>query len=179
MRTNGIDERFCTGEADDFEKFSKWAQTVPQTICNPLYHWTHLELLRYFDVDDLLNGHSAKAIYDATAEKLSSPQYSVRNLIRKMNVKLVCTTEDPLDTLEHHQTIQDDGFEVAVHTAWRPDRAMAVENPAELNQWIDALAARTNSDLRSYQSYLDAIRKRHDFFHDRGWNGCWFNHVQT
>lgn len=168
MRTNGIDERFCTGEASDFEKFSQWAKTVPQTIRNPLYHWTHLELLRYFDVDELLDGHSGKVIYDATSEKLSSPQYSVRNLMRKMNVKLVCTTEDPLDTLEHHQTIKDDDFDVAVHTAWRPDKAMAVEDPVTLNQWIDALAKLTDSDIRSYQSYLDAIRQRHAFFHRQG-----------
>ena len=168
MRTNGVNERFCTGDADDFEKFFQWAKTVPHTIRNPLYHWTHLELLRYFDVDELLDGNSAKAIYDATSEKLSSPEYSVRNLMRKMNVKLVCTTEDPLDTLKHHQAIKDDGFEIAVHTAWRPDKAMAVENPTTLNQWIDALAKLTDKEIRSYQSYIDAIRQRHDFFHQRG-----------
>jgi glucuronate isomerase len=169
MRTNGVDERFCTGEASDFEKFSKWAETVPQTLCNPLYHWTHLELLRYFDIDDLLDGQSAKAIYDAASEKLSSPEYSVRNLMRKMNVKLVCTTEDPLDRLEHHQKLRDDGFEITVRTAWRPDKAMAAEDPVALNQWIDALAKLTDSDIGSYQSYIDAIRQRHEFFHA---NGC-------
>ena len=168
MRTNGVDERYCTGDADDSEKFIQWAETVPHTIRNPLYHWTHLELLRYFEVDELLDGNSAKAIYDATSEKLNSPEYSVRNLMRKMNVKLVCTTEDPLDTLEHHQVIKDDGFEIAVYTAWRPDKAMAAEDPAALNKWIDALAELTNKDINSYRNYIDAIRQRHDFFHQQG-----------
>ena len=166
MRTNGVDEKFCTGDADDETKFLQWAQTVPYTIRNPLYHWTHLELRRFFGVDDLLNGQSARAIYHAVSEKLNSPEYSVRNLMRKMNVKLVSTTEDPLDTLEHHQKIKQDGFEIAVHTAWRPDKAMAAENTTALNGWIDALAELTNIDIGSFQSYIDAIRQRHDFFHE-------------
>ena len=132
MRTNGIDERFITGDADDWEKFEKWAQTVPFCLGNPLYHWTHLELKRLFGIQGkLLDGDTAKAIYQECSEKLRSPEFSVRNLMRKMNVKLVCTTEGPLDTLEHHQKIRQDGFEIKVHTAWRPDQAMAVEDTPE------------------------------------------------
>ena len=110
MRSNGINERYCTGDASDWKKFEQWAATVPYTMRNPLYHWTHLELLRYFDIDVILNSDSARDIYEECSAKLSSPEYSVRNLLRKMNVKVVCTTDDPTDTLEYHQAIKDSGF---------------------------------------------------------------------
>ena len=168
MRTNGVAERYCTGDASDYEKFEKWAQTVPATLRNPLYHWTHLELKRYFDVDELLNTASAKRVYDKCSEVLNTPEFSVRNLMRKMNVKLVCTTEDPLDSLEHHRVIAESDFEIKVYTAWRPDKAMASENVAALNGWIDALAELTDIEVSNYQSYLQAIRQRHDFFHEMG-----------
>ena len=106
MRTNGVEESYCTGNKPDFEKFKKWAETVPYTLRNPLYHWTHLELQRYFDVHDLLNGDSAQRIYDDCTAKLQTPEYSVRGLLKKMKVKVVCTTDDPVDSLEHHKKTQ-------------------------------------------------------------------------
>jgi len=168
MRTNGTAEEYCTGKASDWEKFSKWAQTVPHTLRNPLYHWTHLELKRYFGVDELLNPASARRIYDRTGEMLRSKEFSARNLIRKMNVKLVCTTEDPLDSLEHHKAIRRDGFEVAVHTAWRPDKGMMTEQPETLRKWIADLAALTNIEISTFERYLEAIRVRHAYFHSMG-----------
>lgn len=170
MRTNGVDERYCTGGASDWEKFEKWAQTVPACIRNPLYHWTHLELKKPFGITGkLLNGDTAEEIYEACSEMLKTKEFSVRNIMRKWNVKLVCTTEDPLDSLAHHQAIRRDGFEVAVHTAWRPDKAMAPENVQAQNAWIDKLAALTDIDIISFDTYLDALRQRHDYFHA---NGC-------
>src|SRR5438045_3859014 len=131
MRTNGVPESFCTGNKSDWEKFQKWAETVPYTLRNPLYHWTHLELQRYFDVDDILNPDTAKKIYDECTAKLQTPEYSVRNLLSKMNVKLVCTTDDPVDSLEYHQKIKEDGFEIPILPAFRPDHAMNVSDPAK------------------------------------------------
>src|SRR3954453_20603658 len=112
MRTNGVDERFITGNASDWEKFEKWAATVPYTLRNPLYHWTHLELQRYFDIYELLNAESAKRIYEECNEKLLTKEYTVRNLLRKMNVKLVCTTDDPVDDLGFHRQLKNEGFEI-------------------------------------------------------------------
>ncbi|MBA7644262.1 Uronate isomerase [subsurface metagenome] len=170
MRSNGVDERYCTGYASDYEKFEKWAQTVPYTLRNPLYHWTHLELKRYFGISDkLLNPSTAKEIYHSASEMLRTPEFSVRSLMRKMNVKLVCTTEDPLDCLEHHKKIRADEFEIKVHTAWRPDKAMATEDSASLNAWIDKLEEVLDREINSFHSYIDAIQKRHDYFHE---NGC-------
>ncbi len=170
MRANGIDEKFCTGNADDREKFLKWANTVPSTLRNPLYHWTHLELKRYFGIKDkLLGPDTAKEIYDACGQMLKTPDFSVRNLIRKMNVKVICTTEGPLDSLEHHKKIRDDGFEVKVYAAFRPDKGLAVENIPALNNWIDKLAQVSDTQITDFDSYIQAIRKRHDYFHE---NGC-------
>ena len=168
MRTNGVSEKYCTGDADDREKFRKWAQTVPYCARNPLYHWTHLELKRYFGIERILNDDSAVEIYNRCSEMLKTPQLSVRNLLKKMNVKVVCTTEDPLDSLEHHQKIKDDGFEITVHTCWRPDKGVAVENVSELNRWIDKLAGLTNIEIKSFKAYLEALDKRHEFFHKLG-----------
>ena len=168
MRTNGVQERFCTGDADDYEKFESWARTIPATLRNPLYHWSHLELKRYFGVDELLNPDSARRIYDKCSEMLRSPDYSTRNLMRKMNVRVVCTTDDPLDNLEHHQKVKADDFEIGVFPTWRPDRAMATENISALNEWINKLAEITQIDIKDYQTYLEAIRKRHHFFHETG-----------
>ncbi|MFH1370193.1 MAG: glucuronate isomerase [Planctomycetota bacterium] len=168
MRTNGVAEKYCTGDASDEEKFRKWAQTVPCCLRNPLYHWTHLELKRYFGVEKLLNEETAGEIYNRCSDMLNTPEFSVRNLLRKTNVKLVCTTEDPLDSLEYHQKIKQDGFEIAVHTCWRPDKAMAVEDIIELNRWIDKLAEMTNIEINGFEAYLEAIAERHDFFHKMG-----------
>jgi len=168
MRTNGVDESFITGKKDDFQKFQKWAETVPQTLRNPLYHWTHLELKRYFGVDTLLNPETGQGIYNDTSAKLQSKEYSVRNLMLKMNVEAVCTTDDPIDTLEHHKKIAADGFKVKVLPAWRPDKAMAVEDPEAFNQYIDKLAAAANMEISTFDNLIDALRIRHDYFHSYG-----------
>lgn len=164
MRANGINERFITGDASDEEKFMQWAATVPYTLRNPLYHWTHLELQRYFDVHDILDSNSAKKIYDECTAKLQTPEYSVRNLLRKMNVKVVCTTDDPTDSLEHHQKIAADGFEVKVLPAYRPDKAMNVDNAAAFNAYVQRLEEVADTSVGSYTDYLAALKKRHDFF---------------
>jgi len=168
LRANGVDEKYITGDASDPDKFQKWAQTVPYTLRNPLYHWTHLELRRYFGIEDLLNPDTAKAIYEKSSALLNSPEYSSRNLMRKMNVRAVCTTDDPLDTLEHHKKIAADGFEIKVLPTWRPDKAIAAENIEALNEWIDKLAAAIDMDIKDFDSYLAAIQKRQDYFHEIG-----------
>jgi glucuronate isomerase len=170
MRTNGIAEEYITGNASDFEKFEKWAQTVPYCLRNPLYHWTHLELKSPFGVENkLLRPATAKEIYENCSEKLCTQEFSVRNIMRKMNVKLVCTTEEPLDSLEHHQKIRSDGFEIKVHAAFRPDKAMAVEDITALNAWIDKLEEVADVQITDFNSYIGAIHQRHNYFHE---NGC-------
>ncbi len=168
MRTNGVDESYCTGDKSDWEKFEKWAETVPYTLRNPLYHWTHLELQRYFDVDEILNPSTAKKIYDKCTKKLQKKEYSVRNLLRKMNVKVVCTTDDPTDTLEYHQKIKEDGFEIKILPAFRPDKAMAVDDAVEFNAYIEKLEKVSGIEISSFDSYLDALKQRHDFFASMG-----------
>ncbi|OHB63128.1 MAG: glucuronate isomerase [Planctomycetes bacterium RBG_13_62_9] len=174
MRTNGVPERYITGDAPDHEKFEKWAQTLPACLGNPLYHWTHLELQRPFGIrGKRLGPDTAKEIYQTCSEMLRSPQFSVRNIMRKMNVKLVCTTEGPLDTLEHHEKIRRDGFEIKVHTAWRPDQAMAVETQdlaslQKVNVFIDKLEEMADMDIASFEDYVSALRDRHTFFHEHG-----------
>jgi glucuronate isomerase len=170
MRANGVDERCITGDAGDYEKFEKWAQTVPFTLRNPLYHWTHLELKRTFGITDkLLNPGTAKEIYDKCSQMLRAPDFSCRNLLRKAKVACICTTDDPADTLEHHKKLKDDKFEIKVLPCWRPDKAMAAENTAGLNKWIDALCAAADIDIVDYCDYIEALTKRHEFFHV---NGC-------
>ncbi|WP_423147195.1 glucuronate isomerase [Rubrolithibacter danxiaensis] len=169
MRTNGVDEAYCTGNRSDYEKFEKWAETVPYALRNPLYHWTHLELQRYFNVHDILSPHIAKDIYEKCTALLQTPQYSVRNLLRKMNVVTLCTTDDPLDSLEHHQKIKQDNFEIAVLPAFRPDKAMNADNIEDLNLYINKLEEVCNASISTYQEYLDALKERHDYFAE---NGC-------
>jgi glucuronate isomerase len=169
MRTNGVDEKYITGNGTDFEKFEAWAATVPYTLRNPLYHWTHLELQRYFDIHEVLNANSAKAIYDECSAKLATPEYSVRNLLRKMNVKLVCTTDDPVDDLLLHQSLKNDGFEIPILPAFRPDAAMNVDDATTFNNYVARLGKAADTTIGSYQEFLDAIKKRHDFF---AANGC-------
>lgn len=164
MRTNGVHESYCTGNKTDREKFMKWAETVPYTLRNPLYHWTHLELQRYFDVHEILNAGSAEKIYEECSSKLRSQGYSVRNLLRKMNVKVVCTTDDPVDTLEHHQKILTDEFEIKILPAFRPDKAMNVDNAASFNQYLSKLELASDHSINTYQDFLDALKSRHDFF---------------
>jgi len=168
MRANGVAEEYITGSASDEDKFLQWAGTVPYTIRNPLYHWTHLELKRYFGVDELLTPQNAPRIYEHGNQMLADRRFSARSLLRKMNVAVVCTTDDPTDSLEHHQKISDDGFEIKVYPAWRPDRAMALDDLDALNRWIDSLAAVCDIQLSDYDSFLTALRNRHDYFHNAG-----------
>ncbi len=168
MRTNGVDESYCTGDKPDFEKFKQWAATVPYTLRNPLYHWTHLELQRYFDINDTLNPDTAKKIYDESTAKLQSSEYSVKNLIRKMNVKAICTTDDPIDSLEYHIRLREDGFEVPITPAFRPDNAMNVSDPAKFNAYVKKLEGVTNIAVSSFDDFLYALQNRHDFFASLG-----------
>jgi glucuronate isomerase len=168
MRANGVQEDYITGKKSDWEKFQKWAETVPYTLRNPLYHWTHLELQRYFDIDTILNGDTAKKIYDECTAKLQTPAYSVRNLLRKMNVKLVCTTDDPVDSLEHHQKIKNDGFEIPILPAFRPDNAMTVSSAEKFNAYVKKLEAVTSIVVSSFDDFLFALQNRHDFFASMG-----------
>jgi glucuronate isomerase len=168
MRTNGVDERYITGEAQDSEKFEQWAQTVPFTVRNPLYHWTHLELKRYFGINELLCGENAKDIYDACSEMLRSEGFSVCKLLGKMNVDLVCTTEGPLDNLVHHRKIRENSPVLKVYTAFRPDKSFATEDLAGLNIFIDKLGQICGGEIRTFDSYIEALRQRHEFFHNEG-----------
>ncbi|MDR1743834.1 MAG: glucuronate isomerase [Dysgonamonadaceae bacterium] len=169
MRTNGIHERFCTGkDASDWEKFEKWAETVPYTMRNPLYHWTHLELKTAFGITELLNPETAKKIYDECTEKLRRPEYSARGLMKKYNVEVVCTTDDPVDSLEHHIALKNEGFEIKVLPTWRPDKAMSVENPTEYRKYIEKLSDVSGINISNFNDLIAALRKRHDFFESAG-----------
>ncbi|MFX0555775.1 glucuronate isomerase [Maribacter sp. CXY002] len=167
MRTFGIDEKYITGDASDSEKFAQWAKTVPYTLRNPLYHWTHLELKRYFDIDLLLNPSTAEAIYTEATEKLKTPAYSCQNLIKNMNVKVVCTTEDPIDTLDYHSQIAQNGFGVTISTAFRPDKAILI-NTDTYNNYIDTLDEVSGVNIDSYKGLCDALSVRLDYFEDHG-----------
>lgn len=169
MRANGISEQYITGGKTDWEKFEKWAETVPYTLRNPLYHWTHLELQRYFDVHEILSPQTAKAIYDCCTQKLQTTEYSVQSLVKKMNVQVICTTDDPIDNLEYHQKIKDSGWDVKVFPAFRPDKAMNAEDTATLNEYINKLEAVSDIAISSYDDYLKALKSRHDYF---AANGC-------
>lgn len=169
MRTNGIDEKYCTGNASDWEKFEKWAETVPMTLRNPLFHWTHLELKKFFGIEEILSPGNARKIYDACNEKLATPEYSCRNIIRMANVHTICTTDDPIDNLQYHQQIKASGFEVAVLPAWRPDKSMAVEDPASYNLYLNQLAEVCGMEINTFDDLMIALNKRHLFFHE---NGC-------
>ncbi len=169
MRANGVDEKYCTGNAPDWEKFEKWAETVPYTLRNPLFHWTHLELKKFFGIDKILSPETAKEIWEECNAKLQTLEYSVRNIIRKANVQTICTTDDPIDSLEYHRQIKESGFEVNVLPAWRPDKAMAVENVNSFNEYVDKLAIAADTKINSFEEFMKAIDKRHQFFHD---NGC-------
>ncbi len=169
MRTNGIDERFCTGkDTGDWEKFEQWAATVPYTMRNPLYHWTHLELKTAFGVNKILKPETAKEIFDECTAKLRTPEYSARGLMKKFNVKVVCTTDDPVDSLEHHLSLKKEGFEVKVLPTWRPDKAMAVENPANFRAYMEQLSKVSGVSISKYADVITALRKRHDFFAEAG-----------
>ena len=170
MRADGVDEKYITGKASDWEKFQKWSEVVPRTLRNPLYHWTHLELNRPFGINDrLLNPETAKGVWDECNAKLARPEFSCRGIMKQMNVVLTCTTDDPTDNLEHHIKIAaDKSFGIKVLPTFRPDKGMAVESAATFNAWVDKLAAASNIQIGCWKTYIDAIRQRHDFFHSVG-----------
>ena len=169
MRTNGINERFITGkDTSDWEKFEKWAETVPYTMRNPLYHWTHLELKTAFGINKVLSPKTAKEIYDECNEKLAQPGYSARGMMRHYNVEAVCTTDDPIDSLEYHIKTRESGFEVKMLPTWRPDKAMAVESPEIFRAYIETLSEVSGVTISSFDDVVEALRKRHKFFEEQG-----------
>ncbi len=169
MRANGVEEKYCTGEVDDKEKFLAYARTVPKALRNPLYHWTHLELKRFFDIDKPLNEDTAEEIWEETREKLATPELSVHGILKSKRVSVVCTTDDPVDSLKYHQKIRDDGaLPTRVYPAFRPDKALAVDQPDVFNAWTDRLAEANGVDCGRFDGFLEAIKQRHDFFHTMG-----------
>jgi len=167
MRTNGVNEKFCTGDASDQEKFKKWAETVPATAGNPLYHWTHLELARYFNITELLSASSAAGIYEISTSMLHTKEFSTRSLIRKMKVEAICTTDDPADTLEHHLKLKD-SFEIKVLPTFRPDNVIKTEDPENFKSYIQKLELASSTEIRNFDTLLEALDKRHNFFHQTG-----------
>ncbi len=179
MRSNGVSERFCTGDASPYDKFKAWAATVPRTVRNPLYHWTHLELKRYFGISELLDEKSADRVWKKANEKLATPELTAQGILKKFKVKVVCTTDDPADNLEHHRAFASQGHPTRMLPAFRPDKALTVNQPAAFNNWAGQLAKSANVDINGFSAFLDALRKRHDFFHsqncrlsDHGMNQC-------
>ena len=168
MRSNGVEEKYITGDAPDREKFQKWAQTLEMAIGNPLYHWSHLELQRYFGYNGWFNGETAEEVWNIANAKLAQPEMSARGLIRQSNVTVVCTTDDPVDTLEWHEKIAaDETFDVKVLPAWRPDKAMNIEKPDYL-EYIAKLGQAADIEIECINCLKNAISKRIDYFHEKG-----------
>ncbi len=168
MRANGVPERFCTGDATDEEKFHAYARTVPYTLRNPLYHWSHLELLRYFGIDETINEESAGGIWKQANALLAQPEFRAQGLLEKNRVAVVVTTDDPADTLEHHQNLRGQKLATRVYPAFRPDAALNVAQPGAFNAWCEKLAASTQTDVGSFADFLAALKRSHDFFHEMG-----------
>ncbi|MDR3142488.1 MAG: glucuronate isomerase [Tannerellaceae bacterium] len=169
MRANGVDEKYCTGDASDWEKFEKWAETVPYAMRNPLYHWTHLELKTAFGIDKIVSPATARKIYDECNEKLKLPEYSARGMMRRYKVEVVCTTDDPTDSLEYHKKTRESGFEIKMLPTWRPDKAMAVESPAHFRSYVESLSNVSGVTVSTFCDMIAALQQRHDFF---AANGC-------
>ena len=169
MRTNGVDEEYITGKStSDWEKFEKWAETIPYTMRNPLYHWSHLELKTAFGIDKLLSPKTAREIFDECNAKLATPDYTARKFMERYNVETVCTTDDPVDTLEYHKTIAESGFKVKVLPTWRPDKAMAVESAANFRSYVEKLSTVSSVSISTFNDLVDALKNRHDFFASMG-----------
>jgi glucuronate isomerase len=169
MRANGVAEAFCTGAASPWEKFLAYARTVPRLIRNPLFHWTHLELKKYFGITDLLNEETAPAIWDQANVRLAEPDMTTRGILGLSRVVAVCTTDDPADSLEHHRLLRDDPtLATRVYPAFRPDKALTVDQPAVFNPWLDRLSAAAGIDCNAFPAFLEALRQRHDAFHALG-----------
>ncbi|TVR44838.1 MAG: glucuronate isomerase [Planctomycetota bacterium] len=169
MRSNGVNERLCTGEATDREKFDAWAATVPKCLRNPLYHWTHLELRRPFGIDDvLLSPATADCVWERANAQLASPEFSTQGILAQMKVEVVCTTDDPCDSLEHHLAHARSPGATRMLPTWRPDKAMALEDPRTWNAWVDRLGELTKAEISTWDQFLAALDQRHQFFHDVG-----------
>ncbi|MGC8759403.1 MAG: glucuronate isomerase [Bryobacteraceae bacterium] len=168
MRANGIPEKYITGDASPKEKYLAWARTVPNTLRNPLYHWTHLELKRYFGIDELLDEKNAERIWDQANALLAGESLRAWGILEKFRVRAVCTTDDPADDLRWHRQIAASGLKTKVFPTYRPDRAFLVDRPEQFNAWLGRLAAAANIDIADFQSFLDALKKRHDAFHEMG-----------
>jgi glucuronate isomerase len=168
MRMNGVAERFCTGDASPREKFQAWARTVPNTLRNPLYHWTHLELKRYFDIEDSLDEHTAESIWSRSQAMLQQDDLSAQGILRKFNVHISCTTDDPCDTLEHHRSVNENDRSFRIYPTFRPDKALLVDKPEAFNPWLEGLEACSNITIDSLNHFLDALKQRHTFFHENG-----------
>ncbi|MBS1828260.1 MAG: glucuronate isomerase [Acidobacteria bacterium] len=184
MRANGVAEQYCTGSAAPLEKFQAWARTVPYTLRNPLFHWTHLELVRYFGIEDYLEESSAKAIWDKANALLATDALRVWGILEKFQVKALCTTDDPTDDLAYHVQLKSSGLKTKVFPAFRPDKALRVDDPSMWNAWVDRLGAVSNTDISTLPRLLDALKQRHDFFHslggrlsDHGLNHCYASFV--
>ncbi len=169
MRANGVAERYCTGDADDWEKFEKWAETVPYLLRNPAYHWTHLELRKPFGITDrLLSLETAEGIWEECNEMLSQPEFSARGIMKQMNVVLVCTTDDPVDSLEpHRKTAEDKTFPIQMLPTWRPDRALAIEQTVTFNAWLNRLEAASGIACNTFDNLIEALYVRARFFASR------------
>jgi len=168
MRINGVDESYITGEKSDEEKFLKWAETVPFTLRNPLYHWTHMELQRYFGIDEILNSDSAGEIYNSCNQKLQTPAFQVQELLKKMNVEIICTTDDPSDSLSHHLAFKKQDSKISVLPSFRPDKALAVDEPLVFKEYLEKLGRASDISITSYPLFLDALKNRHAYFHISG-----------
>lgn len=168
MRTNGVAERYCTGDAEPFAKFQAWAATVPYTLRNPLYHWTHLELKRYFGIDELLDEASAARVWKQANELLAQPEFSAQGILKKFHVVTLCTTDDPTDDLRYHRAIAASSTGAQVWPAFRPDKALNVADPAAFNDWVGRLSQAADRDIGNFSAFLEALRERHDYFHNHG-----------
>jgi len=168
MRANGVDERYCTGDAEPREKFMAWARTVPQTLRNPLYHWTHLELKRYFGIDKLLNEATGPEIWDEANRQLATDDLRAQGIMKKFHVKAVCTTDDPTDDLAYHKAMAASNPATKMFPAFRPDRALNVHLPGAFRPWLEKLEAVSGKPTGTFQQYVDALKQRHDFFHQMG-----------
>jgi len=167
MRTNGINEKYCTGKESDTDKFMKWAETVPATVGNPLYHWTQLEMARYFGIFDLLSPSTAMDIYEKASAMLQTKEFSTRSMIRKANVEVICTTDDPTDTLEHHLKLKGT-FEVKVLPTWRPDNLIKTEEPEKFIAYIRKLETVDGASIKTFENLIEVTDRRHKFFHETG-----------
>ncbi len=168
MRANGIDERFCTGDAPPYEKFIAWARTVPFALRNPLYHWTHLELKRYFGINELFDETNAKSVWERGNALLQTPELSAQGILLKFRVQAVCTTDDPCDDLAHHRAVNSSVVGFRMYPTFRPDNALMISNPEVFRPWVTRLEATSNVAISSFQGFLDALKQRHDFFHANG-----------